>query len=298
MMTAAAMVPLRQICAGRPSSCSLGSMLLHYRRAKYMQQVRVGALVALLIVAVLGAGSVRRASTLGTRAAPCPNNVRPLRIEVWAFTAPWDPRSAASVSCVAPALRVLISGWLRLDTLTAMPVAVYPDTIKVPRGPRRFALITTYQRDRFHCETITRLAGDPVLRARAAGAVAAWAKDHGYQGLVLDFESLTPADTTALAVVVKAFVDSAHGRHVRPVSVAVVPTDTLVYAGRHSQPPTCYWRCCTTNTGQAGHPGPSPLPIGFARPLRFVWPKWAQHVWWRPCPPTATSGSTPRRQPC
>ncbi len=72
-----------------------------------------------------------------------------------------------------------------------MPVAVYPDTIKVPRGPRRFALITTYQRDRFHRETITRLAGDPVLRARAAGAVAAWAKDHGYQGLVLDFESLT-----------------------------------------------------------------------------------------------------------
>jgi spore germination protein YaaH len=235
-------------------------MSLHHRRAKYMQRVRVGALAALFVFAPLGASSVRGPATLGMRAAPCPRNVPRLRVEVWAFTAPWDPRSAASVSCVAPALRVLISGWLRLDTLTAMPVAVYPDTIKVPRGPHRFALITTYQRDRFHRETITRLASDPVLRARAAGAVAAWAKDHGYQGLVLDFESLTRADTTALAVVVKAFVDSAHGRHVRPVTVAVVPTDTLVYAGRHLAAADLLLAMLYDEHWASGPPGPIASP--------------------------------------
>ncbi len=228
-----------------------------------MQRVRVGALVTALGFGALAASSVRGFS----RAAPCPGAVRRLRVNVWGFTAPWDPRSAASVACIAPALRVVISGWLRLDTLNAMPVAVYPDTIEVPPGPRRFALVTTYQRDRFHRETITRLASDPDLRARSAGAVAAWAKSHGYQGLVLDFEGLTRDDTAALAVVVKAFVDSAHARHVRPVTVAVVPTDTLVYAGRHLAAADQLLAMLYDEHWANGPPGPIASPGWFRQAL-------------------------------
>jgi spore germination protein YaaH len=188
-------------------------------------------------------------------------------VDVWAFTAPWDPRSAASVACVAPSLSVLISGWLRLDTLTAMPVPAYPDTTKVRRGPRRFLLVTTYQRDRFHRETITRLASDPDLRGRAAGAVADWAKGHGYQGLVLDFEGLSRDDTSALAIVVKTFVDSAHHRHVRPVTVAVVPTDTLVYAGRHLATADLLLAMLYDEHWASGPPGPIASPSWFRQAL-------------------------------
>src|SRR5215469_17125959 len=140
-------------------------MGLGHRRAKYMQRVCVGAAATACVFLGIGASAPGGGSSAGARATRCPVPVHRLRVEVWGFTAPWDPRSAASVACVAPALRVVISGWLRLDTLTALPVPVYPDTIKVPRGPHRFALVTTYQRDRFHRETITRLAADSVLRA-------------------------------------------------------------------------------------------------------------------------------------
>lgn len=158
------------------------------------------------------------------------------------------------------ALRVVISGWLRLDTLTSMPIAVYPDTIHIPRGPRRFALVTSYQRDRFHRETIERLAADADLRARSAGAIAHWAKDHGYQGLILDFESLTRDDTVALATVVRAIVDSAHRLHVRPVTVAVVPTDTLVYAGRHLASADLLLAMLYDEHWASGPPGPIASP--------------------------------------
>jgi peptidoglycan-N-acetylglucosamine deacetylase len=163
----------------------------------------------------------------------CPTAVPRLRRGVWGFTAPWDPRSAASIACDAPALSVVITGWIRLDTLTAMPVAAYPDTVHVPPGPARFALVTTYQRDRFHRETIARLAADTALCGRVARAIATSAVSHGYRGLVLDFEALTRDDTTALATVVTSIADAAHRRHIRPIAVAVVPTDTMVYASRH-----------------------------------------------------------------
>jgi spore germination protein YaaH len=113
-----------------------------------------------------------------------------------------------------------------------MPVAAYPDTARGRRGPRRFALVTTYQHNRFHRETIERLAADPALRGRVAHTLARWAADSGYRGLVLDFEGSTRDDTAALAVVVRSIADSAHRRHIRPVAVAVVPTDTLAYASR------------------------------------------------------------------
>lgn len=137
------------------------------------------------------------------------------------------------MACHRAALRVVVSGWVRLDSLSAMPVAAYPDSIRDRRASLRFALVTTYQRDRFHRETIERLAADDTLRAHVAAALASWASRAGYHGLILDFEALVRDDTTAIATVIRSIVESAHRRHIRPVVVAVVPSDTAVYASRH-----------------------------------------------------------------
>lgn len=154
-------------------------------------------------------------------------------VAVWGFTAPWDPRSAASVAAHGSRLSAVVTGWLRLDSLSALPSWAYPDTVHVPPGPARFAIVTTYARDRFHVEVIRQLGADSALRARVAGAIADAAAAGNYQGLVLDFESLAPSDTGALTAVVHAIAAAAHRRRIRPVTVAVPPADTVTYGKRH-----------------------------------------------------------------
>ena len=150
---------------------------------------------------------------------------------IWGFTAPWDPRSAASVRAHSRSLAVVVTGWLALDTLTAQPIALYRDTVAAP-GARRFALVTNYFRDRFRPETIRRLAADSTLLAHTSDSLAHLASAGGYQGLVLDFEAMTPADVPALQHVIKALTTAAHHRHVPTVAATVIAADTLAYPGR------------------------------------------------------------------
>lgn len=282
-------------------------MSAHHCRRKYIDRA-LAATAALSIATVVP--DAPRVGVAPTPAAQvhrtCPTS-RHSHVEVWGFTAPWDPRSAASVQCYAPMLSVLISGWLRLDTLTAMPVAAYPDSVHGARGPRRFALVTTYQRDRFHRETIERLAADDTLRGRVAGALAAWAADSGYRGLVLDFEGLTRDDTTALATVVQSIADSAHRRHIRPVTVAIVPTDTLTYASRHLATADLLLPMLYDEHWATGTPGPiaSPTWVRQALALRVAEAGAARlvaglpaygYLWKPPGPATVLSFADAQRQ--
>jgi peptidoglycan-N-acetylglucosamine deacetylase len=226
------------------------------------------------LVAISAAGMPRtrpQTSRIDAHVAQCPMPV-PSDVEIWGFTGPWDPRSDTSVRCDARALRAVISGWVRLDSMTGIPTAVYPDTIHVPRGPRHFALVTTYERDRFHPETVTRLSADPALRGRVAGMLATFAQEHHYQGLVLDFEGLTKDDTTALATVVRAIVDSAHRHQVNPVAVTLVPTDTVVYAIRHMAAADLFVAMLYDEHWATGTPGPiaSPAWVRQALALRVA----------------------------
>jgi spore germination protein YaaH len=202
------------------------------------------------------------AATTHAGAARPPHAARPAtsRSELWGFVAPWDPRSAATVARHGDALSVAISGWMRLDTTSALPTPAYRDTIRVPLGTRRFLLVTTYARDRFHPEIIRRLGDDPALRARAAANIAAWAGRHGYRGIVLDFESLAPADTTALSAVVKAIADAAHRQRIRPVTVAVPPADTLTYAARRLRSADLLLAMLYDEHWSTGTPGPIASP--------------------------------------
>jgi spore germination protein YaaH len=94
------------------------------------------------------------------------------------------------------------------------------------------AIVTSWHGDRFHPQTIRTLASDPARLAQTAGLIARHAAAKGYRGLVLDFEMLTPADTAALALVVRTITDSAHRLGVRPVAVAVPAADTAAYPAR------------------------------------------------------------------
>jgi spore germination protein YaaH len=185
------------------------------------------ALVATALVAVVSLAVGVPAATLAT--APLQARTSRSR-DWWGFTAPWDARSAASVRGHADQLAVVVSGWVALDTLTLAPRSLYPDS--APRTATRFALVTDYYRDRFRPEAVRRLAADTLLRAATTDSLAAWAAHGGYRGLVLDFEGMTPADTTALRTVVAAITRAAHRRRVPTVAVTVIAGDTLAYPTR------------------------------------------------------------------
>ena len=166
--------------------------------------------------------------------ATLPPAVAPV-VERWAFTAPWDPRSTASVRAHAAELDAVVFGWLPLDTLTGAPFELYPDTIAsvAPPTVRRMAIVTSFVGDRFHPTTIRGLALDSVALRRSARAIADAALRGGYRGLVLDFEGMTRPDSDATRLVVGEMSRVAHAAGVGPVIVAVPATDTASYPARY-----------------------------------------------------------------
>jgi spore germination protein YaaH len=171
------------------------------------------------------------ASCAGARLPPAEAPV----VERWAFTAPWDPRSAASVRAHAAELDAVVFGWLPLDTLTGLPFELFPDTVarSAPTAVRRMAIVTSFVGDRFHPGTIRGLALDSAALRRSARAIADAALRGGYHGLVLDFEGMTRPDSDATRVVVGEVSRVAHAAGVGPVIVAVPATDTASYPARY-----------------------------------------------------------------
>ncbi len=84
----------------------------------------------------------------------------------WAFTAPWDARSDSSVRAHRSALAAIVSGWIQLDSATGEPALPYRDAVPRIGSALRFALLTSYQHDRFHADLIRRLAADSVALRR------------------------------------------------------------------------------------------------------------------------------------
>jgi spore germination protein YaaH len=161
-----------------------------------------------------------------------PNGQRPSpRPELWAFTGPWDPRSDSSLRANAARIDVAITGWIGLDSATALPIdpPLFRDTIHLTGAARRMAIVTSWHGDRFHPNSIRLLARDGARLTRAAGAIAAHAAAMRYAGLVLDFEGLERADIGALTRVVKTIADSARGRAIPTIVVAIPAADTIAY---------------------------------------------------------------------
>ena len=160
---------------------------------------------------------------------------RPQPVRVWGFTGPWDARSTSSVRAYGSQLDGVITGWIAFDSATASPIQpfLFPDTVRPRQGTlRRMAIVTSWHGDRFHPRTVRTLASDPARLGTAAALIARHAAAMRYQGLVLDFESLSAADVGALVTVVRAIADSAHRLGVRPIAVAIPATDTVAYPAR------------------------------------------------------------------
>jgi spore germination protein YaaH len=157
------------------------------------------------------------------------------RAEFWGFTGPWDIHSTKSVRDHGGKLRAVISGWITIDSASAQPVlpSPYPDTIRPRNGtPDRMAIVTSWHGEHFHAEPVRRLGRDPERLARAAGAIARHAEAMRYSGLVLDFETLEPADLPSLLRVARAIGDSARAHRVRTIAMAIPATDTAAYPAR------------------------------------------------------------------
>ena len=146
------------------------------------------------------------------------------RKSFWAFTGPWDALSDASLRANASRLDVAVTGWIALDSLTGEPLlpSAYADTIRLAAGTaRRFALVTSWHGQGYHASSIRALGADPARLARVASRIGRYAQSQRYDGLVLDFETLTGTDVAAQVAVVRAIADSARTHGVTTVAVAI-----------------------------------------------------------------------------
>ena len=155
-------------------------------------------------------------------------------VERWGFTAPWDPRSAASVAAHGSQLDAIVFAWIPLDTITGEPFVLYPDTgaLPAPATQRRMSIVTSFVGSAFHPAVIRRLALDSAALARSAAAVAETARRDGSRGVVLEFEGMTGADSDATRLVVAEMARAARAAGVGPVVVAVPASDTVGYPAR------------------------------------------------------------------
>ncbi len=154
--------------------------------------------------------------------------------EFWAFTAPWDQASAASVARNGSRLQAVVTGWIALDSVSGRPfvASAYADTQRLAAPTRRLAIVTSWHNDRFHARPIRTLAASPARLAEVARWIAERARRDDYDGLVLDFEELEPRDLDGQLAVIRAIRDSARGRGVQVVAVAIPAGSTDAYPAR------------------------------------------------------------------
>jgi peptidoglycan-N-acetylglucosamine deacetylase len=151
--------------------------------------------------------------------------------DYWGFTGPWDRRSDLSVELNGGSLARIITGWIALDTTSFVPVQLYHDSIgRTPAvAPRAMALITSYHGSRFHPEIIRGLGDNAEATAITAGAIASLVDSSRYQGVVMDFEGMTPRDLDQLLAFTRAVADSVRAHGVGTVVIAVPAGDTAAY---------------------------------------------------------------------
>ena len=153
-------------------------------------------------------------------------------VSYWGFAAPWDPRSLASIREHGSQLGVVVSGWIALDSTSFRPVELYPDSTASGDGlAARYALITSFQGDRFHPEILRGLAGDARALGQTAGGIGSLVESGKYRGVVIDFEAMTVRDLDALLSVTRSVTDSCRAHGAATVVVAVPAGDTAGYPG-------------------------------------------------------------------
>src|SRR6185437_948610 len=133
---------------------------------------------------------------------------------------------------------VVVSGWIQLDSVTGLPVLLYPDTVARRSARRRYALVTSWSGQRFHPEMVRQMATDGRRLSTIASRISRLIAESRYSGVVLDLEGQSRGDTALTARVVKAIGDSVRRYLPVPlgtnpvVAVAVPALDTAAYPTR------------------------------------------------------------------
>ena len=152
---------------------------------------------------------------------------------LWGFTAPWDARSDSSLRETRSKLDAVVTGWIQLDSVTSLPSLRYPDdSTRNRRGAQRLTLVTSWHGERFHPETVRRLAGDASALALTASRVGALVAAGDYRGIVLDLEDQSPADVALTVRVASAIADSAKAHGAAYAAIALPAADTAGYPTR------------------------------------------------------------------
>ncbi len=154
--------------------------------------------------------------------------------ERWAFAAPWDARSTTTLRTHAAALDAAIVDWIALDTLTALPLVQFGDSLatSMPPGTRRMALLTTTVGSGAHPEVVRRLATDSATIKRTALALSDRLTRLGLRGIVIDFDGMTSRDTALTRSVITVLASAIRTRGLGPVIVSVPASDTVAYPAR------------------------------------------------------------------
>ena len=197
---------------------------------------RIAVVASLFVLASCRTGAAFPSPTAPTPSKPAP--ARPTSqtgasSSVWGFTAPWDSKSDSSVRANASKLDAVVTGWIQLDSVTSVPSLRYPDDSSRNRGgAQRLTLVTSWHGERFHPETVRRLAADRGALALAASRVGALVAAGDYGGVVLDLEEQSPADLPLTVRVASAIADSAKAHGASFAAIALPAGDTTAYPTR------------------------------------------------------------------
>lgn len=219
---------------------------------------------------------------------------------LWVFTAPWDLRSDSALAAGVSPEASVVTGWIALDSLGALPAALFADSASAGRASR-FALVTSYRGNRFHPEAVRVLAADAAQRSRVADEIERLIRAGSYRGAVLDFESLETRDSLDIAIVAGALAAAARRGGAVEVALAVPALDTVTFAPHLLLPRVDYLLVMLYDQHWLGS---SPGPVaarGWARDALARWvalvgadrvvaalPTYGYH--WRPDAPTDVIG--------
>ena len=163
---------------------------------------------------------------LATACGRLPGSSEPPPATAWIIPSP-DQHSPNDRAIVSTEIADFVGALIVIDSSTLSPVERVSLAAR-PNASSRAALVTTYQGNRYHAESIHALSEDVAATGAFASRVAAAAARSG-SGMFIDFQGHTPDELKGTAAVSRAIADSARALNVSPVGVVVPPGDTIGY---------------------------------------------------------------------
>ncbi|HVF40476.1 MAG TPA: hypothetical protein VM939_11285 [Gemmatimonadaceae bacterium] len=153
--------------------------------------------------------------------------------EFWFLPAPDEPPARFAIDTASrrtngQTVRVLI------DSISLRPLVLDPPRERSASSENEqrlptVAVVTSYQGDRYHPETVRALGEDSDVRGRMAAAITRLAGIRSKGPLVIDFQGMTADDLPIVMEVSRAIADSARKNAWGPIGFIVPAADTLTY---------------------------------------------------------------------